>query len=151
MPTSGTKGVPFRIDPAMLAGEGLEEIPPWTNPPEGEHGHAIVSKGGPEWIATPFEGDIIVFVLEIDVGGHRKYQVVNVGFDQLIYVLEGTMILTPEEGEACEYNRCDFAIMPKGFTGTREYIGDVFRELSVIEADSWHKDIEERIGVEMPE
>ena len=135
----------------MLAGEGLEEIPPWTNPPEGAHGHAIVWKGGPERIATPFEGDIIVFVLEIDVGGRRKYQFVNVGFDQFVYVLEGTMILETEEGEAREYNRGECAIMPKGFTGTREYRGDVFRELSVIQADSLHKDIKERIGVEMPE
>lgn len=48
MPTTETERVPFRIDPAMLAGEGLEEIPPWTKPPEGAHGHAIEERIGVE-------------------------------------------------------------------------------------------------------
>lgn len=151
MPAAKTQGVPLRIDPSILAGEGLVEIPLWANPAKGAHGHAIVHNGGPEWIATPFKGDIKVSVIEIDVGDLRRYQVVDVGFDQLVFILEGTMILTTEEGEACEYNRGDWAIMPKGFTGTREYKGDVFREICVVRAAAWQEDIEERIGVEMPE
>ena len=149
MPRTETKGVPLRIDRATLAGEGLEQIPPWDNPPEGAHGHGI-NMPVREWMATPFEGDIHVMVLEIEVGGLTKYRVIDVGFDQFVYILEGTMILTEENGEAHEYNTGDSLIMPKGFTGTREYRGDIFRELSVTEAKSFHGDVDERIGVELP-
>ena len=149
MPKAETRGVPMRIERATLAGEGLEQIPPWDNPPEGTHGHGI-SMPVREWMAVPFEGDLHVMVLEIKVGGLTKYQVINVGFDQFVYIIKGTMILTEENGEAHEYNTGDSLIMPKGFTGTREYRGDVFRELSVTEAKSFHGDVVDRIGVDLP-
>ena len=104
-----------------------------------------------EFMATPFEGDLHVMVLEIEAGGLTQYEIINVGFDQFVYIVEGTMVLTEKNGEAHEWvNAGDSLIMPKGFTGTREYRGDVFRELSVTEAKSFHGDVDDRIGVDLP-
>lgn len=36
MPAAETQGVPLGIDPSILVGEGIVEIPLWANPPE-EH------------------------------------------------------------------------------------------------------------------
>ena len=149
MPRTETRGVPIRIEPTMLEGEGLEQIEPWPNPPAGVHGHGIKMPIR-EFMATPFEGDLHVMVLEIEVGGLTQYEIINVGFDQFVYIVEGTMVLTEKNGEAHEFNAGDSLIMPKGFTGTREYRGDVFRELSVTEAKSFHGDVDDRIGIDLP-
>ena len=149
MPETKTKGVPLPLDPAKLAGQGLDQIKPWANPPKGTHGHGIKMPIR-EWMATLFGGDIHVMVLEIEVGGLTQFEIINVGFDQFVYVLEGTMVLTEKDGEAHEFNAGESLIMPKGFTGTREYRGDIFRELSVTDAKSFHEEVEGDIGVELP-
>ena len=57
----------------------------------------------------------------------------DIGFDEFIHVLDGTLILTDKQGHAQQFEAGDFLVMPKGFSGTWETLGN-YRELVVMEA-----------------
>ena len=140
MARTETKGVPVRVNPEKLAGKGLDEFPPFPNPPAGSHGHALAGADVPTRVSAEFDGDVVVQVAEI--AGPRKNQVVSVSYDEFIHILEGGLILTNEEGVAHEFGPGDSLVIPKGFTGTWENTGDVFRELIVIETKTWEEDMQ---------
>ena len=140
MPRTETKGAPVLVDPAKLAGRGLEEFPPFPNPPEGKHGHALSGADVATRVSAEFEGDVVVQVVEI--AGPRKNQIFDCSYDEFIHILEGGLILTNEEGVAHEYGPGDSLVLPKGFTGTWENTGERYRELIVIETKTYEKDMQ---------
>ena len=62
-------------------------------------------------------------------------EIEDIGFDEFIHVLDGTLILTDKQGHAQRFEAGDFLVMPKGFSGTWETLGN-FRELVVMEAST---------------
>ncbi len=144
MPKTDTRGIPLRLDPATLAGEGLEEFPPLPNQPEGKSGHIL---GGPESSidrgCVLFEGDVVVQVAELQP---RRMQIVDLKVDEFVHILEGRLIVTADTGETREFGPGDFAIVPKGFTGIREMAGNPYRELTVIEVTTMMEELKE-LGV----
>ena len=85
-----------------------------------------------------FQGDVTVGVFE---SGPAKLQLENNLYDEFIHVLEGTLILTDQTGVAHEFAPGDSLVMPKGFTGTWEMVGETFRELIVIERKAHEEDM----------
>ena len=144
---SGTesKGAPVLVDRAALAGKGLDDFPVFPNPPKGSHGHALAGADIPTRVGVQYDGDVTVQVVEI--AGPRTNQVIDCSYDEFIYILEGGLILTPENGTPHEFGAGDSLVMPKGFTGTWENTGDVYRELVVIEKKTWEQDMQ-RMTVE---
>ena len=141
MPRTETKGTPLRLDPAKLAGKGLEEFPPLPNQPEGTSGHFL--EGLEDQAARGsilFEGDIVVQVAEMQPS---KMQLVDHQIDEFILVIEGSLIYTSDKGEVYEFGPGDRVIIPKGFTGTRENKGDPFREMTIIETKTFEAAMEE--------
>ena len=56
--------------------------------------------------------------------------------EQLIYIVSGTLNLTPTNGEAQTFYTGDFLVLPAGFTGKWESKGHrLFRSLRVYRAD----------------
>jgi len=138
MTRTESKSTPLRIDAATLAGKGLQAFPPFPNPPEGRHGHILSGVDNPTRLSAPFEGDVIVQVVEM---GPKKIQVVNAGYDEFIHILAGNLILTDDKGISHTFGPGDALVMPKGFTGTWENTGDPYRELIVIETKSYRRDM----------
>ena len=92
------------------------------------------SKG---WSKMLFGGDILSIVVDLEPA---KFEVENVGYDEFIHVLDGTLILTDKEGHAQRFEAGEFLIMPKGFSGTWETLGN-YRELVVIEAKTFEEEM----------
>lgn len=116
---------PMKLDPAKLAGKGLESIPPWPK-------EAIIAGESVHWGEVLFRGDVIVEVYE---AVPSKLKIVA-PYDEFIYILEGELVITDLEGKAFRYHAGDHVVMPKGFEGTWETIGR-YRELIVVERKSW--------------
>lgn len=108
----------------------MEQMPPSKtkkvgNPRRFHSGHDSRS-----WSKAVYAGDIVSLIMEAEP---TKFEVEDVGFDEFIHVLEGTLILTDKNGHAQRFEAGDFLVMPKGFSGTWETLGN-YRELVVIEA-----------------
>jgi len=118
-------GSPIKLDPKKLAGQGLEEMPPW--PPE-----AILEGESKHRRCIFFRGDIVVEVYE---AVPAKFQIVA-PYDEFIHILEGELILTDAQGQRFEYAMGDTLVMPRGWTGTWETRG-TYRELIAAERKTW--------------
>jgi uncharacterized cupin superfamily protein len=57
-------------------------------------------------------------------------------FDEFVTVLSGTLILTATNGEPQEFTAGDSLVVPKGFTGTWQMLGN-YRELVAIEREAY--------------
>ena len=55
--------------------------------------------------------------------------------DEYVMVLSGKLILTDADGQVQEFVAGDSLMVPKGFTGTRQMLGN-YRELIVVERES---------------
>ena len=143
MPRTETQGAPLRLDPAVLAGQGLEEFPPPPNPPEGTHGHVLTGVDSVARLAGLFEGDVVVQVVE---SGPKKFIVDGAGFDEFIHILAGNLILTDDKGVEHEYGPGDNLVMPKEFKGTWENTGDVYQELIVIETKTYEQALQQHFA-----
>lgn len=143
MSATESKGTPVLVDREALEGKGLELFPAFPNPPKGSHGHAEIGADEPTRVSVQYDGDVTIQVAEI--AGPRKNLVVDCSYDEFIHILEGNLILTPENGTPHEFGPGDSLILPKGFNGTWENTG-LFRELIVIEKKSFEKDIARLTG-----
>jgi uncharacterized cupin superfamily protein len=103
---------------------------------EGKHGHVLSEKDGVQRASIVYEGDIVAQLFE---SGPRKLQLVNTPYDEFIHILDGKLILTDEKGVASEFDPGDHLLLPKGFTGTWEMVGDPYRELIVVEGRTWRE------------
>lgn len=124
-----TVTAPLKLDPSVLAGNGLNEVPPV--PKEylltgDSKPRSKVLFGGNELKVEVYEEQAVSFPLPPE----------GMPYDEFVHVLAGTLILTDTNGIVTEYNAGDFVVIPKGFTGTWASRG-TYRELVVIERSAW--------------
>jgi uncharacterized cupin superfamily protein len=101
----------------------LEELPVDEN-------EIKISGSLKQWEKIVFEGEqLIGLIWKSEYGVMRD---VDYPFDQVVVVLEGTLILTPDDGEVQNYKKGDIFLYPKGFTGLWEMPTD-YKELIIIE------------------
>lgn len=113
-----------------LTRDDLEEMPAPKEKKVGNPRRFLSGRGSRTWSKTVYAGDIVSSVVEAEPS---KLEIEDVGFDEFIHVLDGTLILTDKEGHAQRFEAGDCLVMPKGFSGTWETLGN-YRELVVIEA-----------------
>jgi len=124
-----------KMDPDKLAGVNLPAEEPFMAPEdilEGNHRpRGEILHYGEELIMEVYEDDPATFRFDEPFP-----------FDEFITVLSGKLILTGTDGVSQEYVAGDSLVVPKGFSGTWQMLGN-YRELVVIERDSY----EEAYGV----
>ncbi len=131
-------GVPLILDPELLAGRGLDEAPAQTDREVGNPRRILVAPDGNPKNTVLFIGDVIVAVYESPPG---KFELVDTLYDEYVHVLAGKLILTDGQGHVCEAETGDHILVPKGFCGTWEMVGDVYRELVVAERKTLIEDM----------
>ena len=117
-----------RLDREKLAGLGLEEYP--ALPAE------VVLEGGSGHRGHVFfMGDeIVVEVWDADAS---KLAITDpFPYDEFVTILSGKLILTDEQGMSAEYSAGESLVVPKGFTGIWQMLGN-YRELVVIEKEAY--------------
>ena len=130
--------VPQKICKTYLMGQNLSELPARTAKKVGNPRRIISEQENRHRFHTAFVGDIVVSIYE---SGPAKLQIENSLYDELIHVLEGSLVLTDTEGFAQKIETGGFVVMPRGFCGTWEMVGDAYRELVVIERDTLEHDM----------
>lgn len=137
MKRSKLNGSPLRINPHMVSGRDLYEVPATQEKTVGNPRRITVPSEKKPRVSIEFQGDIASVVFE---SGPATQELEDYGFDEFICVLEGKLILTPVGGSPVEIEAGEHVILPKGFTGTWEMVGETFRELVVAEYKSWLAD-----------
>ena len=127
-------GAPVRIDPAVLAGEGLEALPPR------DPSITVSQRDDKSSFKSVFEGDIVSGVFE---SGPAVLKVDGLPYDEFIYILEGGLVLTGTDGVAHTFETGDYLVLPKGWSGTWEMVGETYRELIVIETETFLQSMQE--------
>ncbi|WP_405415726.1 cupin domain-containing protein [Maribacter sp. Asnod1-A12] len=61
---------------------------------------------------------------------------VDYPFDQVVFVMEGTLILKPDNGKEQHYKEGDIFLYPKGFTGLWK-MPTAYKELIIVERNTW--------------
>ena len=118
---------PVRIDPAVLAGQGLDPGP--------------AQDGVQSFFKSVFEGDIVAAVYE---SPPLAMEVEDLWYDEFIYVLAGELVLTgADDGVAHTFRTGDHLVLPKGWCGTWEMVGGTYRELIVVETQTYLQSMQE--------
>ena len=119
----------MRMNPDKLAGVDLSPGEPFIAPEEileGSHrprGDYLYS--GKQLIVEIYEDDPATFAIT------TPFPV-----DEFVMVLSGKLILTDADGQAQEFVAGDSLMVPKGFTGTWQMLGN-YRELIVVDRESY--------------
>ena len=121
----------IKMDPGKLAGINLPAEEPFIDADdvlEGEHQpRGEVLYYGEQLILEVYEEDPATFRID------EPYL-----FDEFVTVLSGKLILTGADGISQEFVAGDSLVVPKGFTGTWQMLGN-FRELIAIERNAYEK------------
>ena len=124
-----------KMDPEKLAGINLPDEEQFMAPEdviEGNHRpRGEVLHYGDQLILEVYEDDPATFRID------EPYV-----YDEFVWVLSGKLILTDADGESQEYVAGDSLVVPKGWTGTWQMLGN-YREFIVIERGAY----EEAFGV----
>ena len=131
-------GVPLRLDPELLAGRGLEDAPAQVGREVGNPRRIVVKPDADPKNSILFYGDVIVAVYESPPG---TFELEDTLFDEYVHVLAGKLILTDRQGNVREAETGDHVVVPKGFCGTWQMVGDVYRELVVAEKKTLMEDV----------
>ena len=125
-----TAPAPVRLDRDQLAGLELGEYPPLPK--------EIVLEGSAKHRGKVFFlGDEIV--VEVWEAGPAKLAIKDpFPYDEFILIQSGKLILTDTGGNRTEYVEGDSLVLPRGFTGTWEMLGN-YRELVVIEKNAYER------------
>jgi hypothetical protein len=119
---------PVRLDSEKLAGLGLEEYPAIS-------AEEVLEGGSGQRGEVFFVGDeLAVGVWEADASILAVTEPFD--YDEFVTVLSGKLILTDEQGTAVEYLPGESAVIPKGFTGTWQMLGN-YREIYVMEKEAF--------------
>ena len=120
-----------KMDPGKLAGIDLPAEEQFVAPEdviEGNHRpRGEVLHYGDQLILEVYEDDPATFKID------EPYL-----FDEFVMVLSGKLILTGSDGVAQEFVAGDSLVVPKGFTGTWQMLGN-FREFVVIERNAYEE------------
>lgn len=116
--------LPVAIEKHFLEGKGLVPVDPATAEDEG------ISREGPINSKTHlfFEGKISAYVFDVEPG---RVRIDGLPYDEYIHVLEGRLILTPDNGEAQEFKKGDSLVLPEGYTGYWD-MPERYREFVII-------------------
>ncbi|MBT7952137.1 MAG: DUF861 domain-containing protein [Gammaproteobacteria bacterium] len=120
--------VPFKVDRETMSGTGLGEFAPWPD--------SMILKGSSKHtLSEVFSGEIVIGVYQTEA---IKLAITSPWpFDEMILVLSGELQLQfTGEDAAKKFVTGDVVIVPKGYTGTWEMLGD-YRELYVIEKQAF--------------
>jgi uncharacterized cupin superfamily protein len=124
--TKNDGAAPLRIDRDAIGGIGLEPVA-WDDPTRSA-----------KWSFLYRGDELSVSVFQSSPAGEdksvisSKARVKNYPYDQFVIVLSGKSVLTPDNGVSQTFSVGDFFVVPKGFSGTWEEIGN-YRELIVID------------------
>jgi len=102
--------LPITIYKHFLEGHGLVASDPATASDEGVSTEGTINSSSHLF----FEGKISAYVFDVDPG---KVRIDGLPYDEYIHILEGRLILTPDDGEKVEYKKGDSLILPEGYTG----------------------------------
>jgi uncharacterized cupin superfamily protein len=116
--------LPITIHKHFLEGQGLVVVDPGTEPDEGISTEGTIKSSSHLF----FEGKISAYVFDVDPG---KVRIDGLPYDEYIHILEGRLILTPDDGEEVEYKKGDSLILPEGYTGYW-YMPVKYREFVII-------------------
>ena len=117
---------PVRLNKDYTEGKELEPMSPW---PENMQLKTIATQRQKIW----YPGEkLTCMVYEADDG---LLQFTDLPYDEQVIVLNGTAILTSEDGERHVFTKGDVFVAPKGWTGTWE-LKDGYRELITFESKS---------------
>ena len=118
-----------KLDPAKLAGINLpdeEQFMPPEDVLDGNHRpRGEVLHYGEQLITEVYEDDPATLLFD------EPYT-----YDEFILVLSGKLVLTGTGGEPQEFVQGESLVIPKGFTGTFQMVGN-YRELIVIEREAY--------------
>jgi len=119
---------PVRLDSEKLAGLGLEEYPAMA-------AEEVLEGGSGQRGEVFFVGDeLAVGVWEADASILAVTEPFD--YDEFVTVLSGKLILTDDQGTAVEYLPGESVVIPKGFTGTWQMLGN-YREIYVMEKEAF--------------
>lgn len=119
---------PVRLDSDMLAGLGLEEYPAMS-------AEEVIEGGTGQRGEVFFLGDeLVVGVWEADASTLAIAE--PLPYDEFVTVLSGKLILTDKQGTATEYSPGESVVLPKGFVGTWQMLGN-YREIYVMEKEAF--------------
>ena len=105
---AATAGSLVRLDRDRLSGNNLGEFEPY----EPEFGDLMAR--GHEYFYSD-DGNFGLGVWE-SKPGETTYT--DLEYDELMYVLEGAIVMTDEQGNSERYGSGEGVVLPKGFTGT---------------------------------
>ena len=97
--------LPITIQTYFLEGQGLFASDPATVSDEGVSTEGTINSSSHLF----FEGKISAYVFDVDPG---KVRIDGLPYDEYIHILEGRLILTPDDGEEVEYKKGDSLILP---------------------------------------
>ena len=116
------KASPLRLEPTKTAySEMNTDMPPWPQ-------EDILSGVSEHRYKYLYSGDIDVAIYEAKP---MKLRIKDYSIDEFVTVVSGTLILTAEGGLPQRFDVGESVLVPKGFTGTWEMLGN-FREMVVI-------------------
>ncbi len=120
-----------KLDPEKLAGINLPAEEPFMAPEdvvEGNHRpRGEVLHYGDQLITEIYEDDALTWKIDEPVI-----------YDEFVLVLSGKLILTGTDGVSQEFVAGDSLVVPKGFAGTWQMLGN-YRELIVIERNAYEE------------
>ena len=123
---------PVKLDAAKLAGVGLPDQEQWM-PPE----DVLEGTHRPRGEIVYVGEQIVVEIYEDDPGVYRFAE--PFAYDEYVDIQSGKLIMTGSDGVAHEYSTGDRLVVPKGWSGTWEMVGN-YRELIVIEREAYESE-----------
>jgi uncharacterized cupin superfamily protein len=120
---------PVRMDPDAMAGLNLEPIP-------NDAFLDILVEGELEFeIARMFSGEELTAVVVESTPAKTSHRDKPLGYDEFVLVLNGKLVLTEPDATVHEFTPGQAFVVPKGFAGTWEQLGD-YRELAIISSQA---------------
>ena len=118
-----------KMDPEKLAGINLPAEEAFIDPED-----VIEGNHRPRGEILYYGNQLILEVYEDESATFRVDEPYT--FDEYVMVLSGKLILTSADGETQEFVAGDSLVVPKGWTGTWQMLGN-FREFVVIEREAY--------------
>lgn len=116
--------LPILIENHFLQGRGLTVLDPEGPTDEGVTAEEPINSS----MHLIYSGKISAYIFEVEKG---RVRIDGLPYDEFVQVLEGRLILTPDDGEEKIYNKGDSLIVPEGYTGYWT-MPEKYRELVVI-------------------
>ncbi len=116
---------PIRLDPDKLAGIGLTDAP-------GTAYEDILVEGELKFrVATLFSGEELRVSVFESTPAKTDHRTRPLDVDEFVYVLDGKLILTEQNGNVQEFTPGQSVVLPRGYDGTWEMVGN-YREIAIV-------------------